>query len=175
MPIYIGGNAPKNIYVGTTAVKKVYCGTKLVWSKEEEKGTFGKATHTYTFGNNGKGNQYYIYFEIYISSKNFIDNKMSITVDTYLGSIGNYNISASTPRTGTVYVNGTSRETQSYNATTPAGTKKRIGNNGWGNHVTPGSTAKIKASIPLHVTINDGVGKITTVNVPEFSYKVPSM
>ena len=175
MPIWVGGSAPKNIYVGTTAVKKVYCGTKLVWSKEEVKGTWGATEHKYTFASNGKGNQYYFLFKISVTAKNYIDNKMSIRIITYLGSVGTYNIVASTARTGKVYVNGSSRDTQSYNATVNAGKSKQIGDNGWGNIAAPGSTVKIKATIPLQVTISDGVGKVGDISVPEFTYTLPSM
>ena len=173
MPIWVGGSAPTNIYVGTTAVQKVYCGTQLVWSKTAVTGTFGKATHTYTFGNNGNGNQYYLYFEVYVSSKNYVANTMVVTVDTYLGSIGNYNIVASTARTATITIDGNERTTASYTATTNAGTKKQIGNNGatlTGKH---GTTITIKASVPLKVTIDDGVGYVDTPSC-SFSYTLPN-
>ena len=172
MPIYIGGSAPKNIYVGTTAVKKVYCGTQLVWSKDPVTGTFGSSTHDFTFADNGRGHQYAFRFTVTVTSKDYINKQMTVNVAFDIRSINGYNISSSASKTASITIDGTSVTSGSYTGSVSAGGSAYCSSAS--RTITRKSSITISASIPLNVTITDGVGWVGTVSVPGWTYTMPA-
>lgn len=166
--IYVGGNKVKKIYVGTQLVKKVYVGNTLCWSANET-GSWNVGSYYTNWG----GNNFRL--DIYITAleKDYAGNRIRLKVEMGIRSLGNWTISSSTNRTGTITINGT-KYSFNYTAGLSKGQYKIIFNRSdiWINGAS-GKTINVSASVPINVTL-DGVGKVNTVSASH-SVKLPTL
>ena len=165
--IYVGPNAVKKIYVGTTAVKKVYVGTTLCWAASETVNLNVGSYYT-KFG----GNNYQVDIYVTATEKKYAENKMVIKVEIGIRSLGNYTISSSTTKTGSITVDGQTKSF-TYNCSLSKGQYKVLNTSSYTISSASAKTITISASLPFEVII-DGVGKIITVS-PSHQVKLPTL
>ena len=165
--IYVGTNAVKKIYVGTTAVKKVYVGTTLVWAASET-GSWNVGSYYTNFG----GNHYRVDIYVTATEKNYAENKMVIKVEIGIRSLGNYTISSSTTKSGSITVDG-QKTNFSYNCSLSKSQYKILNTSSYTISSASAKTITISASLPFDVSI-DGVGWISTIS-PSHSVKLPTL
>ena len=164
--IYVGTQKVKKIYVGTQPVKKVYVGNTLVWAATET-GSWNIGSYYTKFG----GNNYQVDIYITGTEKNYAENKMKIKVEIGIRSLGNYTISSSTTKNGSITVDGQTTNF-SYNCSLSKGQYKILKTTTYTINNASGKTINVKASLPFGVNIN-GVGSIGTIT-PNHSVKLPT-
>lgn len=167
MTIYIGTSKPTKIYVGTSAVKKVYFGTQLVWSSTET-GNWSVGTYS----TNVAGGKYKINHVVSVTEKNYGSNTMKVKVVTQLQSPGNYSISSSTKKTGTIKINGTSYSF-TYNCSVAAGKTVTLDTRTVTVTGASGKSMALSSSLPFNVNIS-GYGTIGTVTTSH-TVKLPTL
>lgn len=165
--IYVNTSAVKKIYVGTVAVKKVYVGTTLCWAASET-GTWNVGSYYTKFG----GNNYQVDIYVTATEKNYAENKTTIKVEIGFRSLGNYTISSSTTKTGSITVDGQTKSF-TYNCSISAGAYKVLNTSSYTISSASGKTITISASLPFGVTVS-GVGTINTIS-PSHSVKLPTL
>lgn len=168
MPVYFGTAAPKKVYFGTAAVKKIYFGTALCWSGGTESGSWNVGSYYTTFG----GGNYRVDIYVTATQKNHAENKMVIKVEIGIRSLGNYTISSSTTKSGSITVDG-QKTNFSYNCSLSAKQYKVLNTTSYTISKASGKTITISASLPFGVTVS-GVGTINTIS-PSHSVKLPTL
>ena len=167
MPIYFGTAAPKKVYFGTAEVKKIYFGTALCWAASETVNLNVGSYYT-KFG----GNHYQVDIYVTATEKKYAENKMVIKVEIGIRSLGNYTISSSTTKTGSITVDGQTKSF-TYNCSLSKGQYKILNTSSYTISSASAKTITISASLPFGVSIN-GVGTINTVS-PSHSVKLPTL
>ena len=167
MPIYFGTAAPKKVYFGTAEVKKIYFGTALVWAASETVNLNVGSYYT-KFG----GNHYQVDIYVTATEKKYAENKMVIKVEIGIRSLGNYTISSSMTKTGSITVDGQTKSF-TYNCSLSKGQYKILNTSSYTISSASGKTITISASLPFEVNI-DGVGRVNTVS-PSHSVKLPTL
>lgn len=149
-------------------MKKVYVGKTLCWSANET-GSWNIGSYYTKWGG---GN---FQLDIYVTAleKDYAGNRIRLKVEMGIRSLGNWTISSSTNRTGSIKIDGTSYSC-SYTAGLSAKQYKIIFNRSdiWINSAS-GKTINISASIPINVTLS-GVGTVNTVTASH-SVKLPTL
>ena len=167
MPIYFGTAAPKKVYFGTAEVKKIYFGTALVWAASETVNLNVGSYYT-KFG----GNHYQVDIYVTATEKKYAENKMVIKVEIGIRSLGNYTISSSQTKTGSITVDGQTKSF-TYNCSLSKGQYKILNTSSYTISSASAKTITISASLPFEVSI-DGVGRVNTVS-PSHSVKLPTL
>ena len=167
MPIYFGTAAPKKVYFGTAEVKKIYFGTALVWAASETVNLNVGSYYT-KFG----GNHYQVDIYVTATEKKYAENKMVIKVEIGIRSLGNYTISSSMTKTGSITVDGQTKSF-TYNCSLSKGQYKILNTSSYTISSASAKTIKISASLPFEVSI-DGVGWVSTIS-PSHSVKLPTL
>lgn len=166
--IHVGTKKVKKIYVGNTLVKKVYVGNRLVWAASET-GSWNVGSY-YTKWGGG-----HFQLDIYITAleKDYAGNRMRLKVEMGIRSLGNWTISSSTNRTGTIKIDGQSYSFN-YTAGLSKGQYKIIFNRSdiWINNAS-GKTINVSASVPINVNLS-GVGQVNTVSASH-NVKLPTL
>ena len=167
MPIYFGTAAPKKVYFGTAAVKKIYFGTALVWAASETVNLNVGSYYT-KFG----GNHYQVDIYVTATEKKYAENKMVIKVEIGIRSLGNYTISSSMTKTGSITVDGQTKSF-TYNCSLSSSQYKILNTSSYTISSASAKTITISASLPFEVSI-DGVGWVSTIS-PSHQVKLPTL